>query len=453
VLGIRFQEQLADLCRRVLVDYGTGWSTIPGGRGARGQGGWNGRFTAAMAYWRCCIEWENTTKWENTTVMAKWRPIAVGAVVAVAAAALGFYWFSPAPGPQAEVAEVTDGEEDSEPGLTLQDVTLEQPDENGELLWRVRGNEVTYSPDQQVAYVTQPDSELFQDGDVIYVVTADTGEIRDNGTVIFLRGNIVARGLNNGSILRGNELEWRPEDDVLIVREEITGSHPKIRAVAQEARVYNRQNRMELVGDVVARTVVSDPNTEPWLKLQAQELIWQWDQELIQSPQPLRVEQFDYQTITDVVVGQTGQVQLDRQVVNLTGDVQMQLLEMPLNVASEALEWRVADQQVLLNQPVEMIHPEEQVNVTAAQGRMNLEDELVVLQGDVVARGQRNQAQMTSDQLTWNLEQQILLAEGNVNYRQVDPTVNLKGPRAEGELANQTIVVRGGRVVTEIVPN
>ena len=44
----------------------------------------------------------------------------------------------------------------------------------------------------------------------------------ENGNVIFLRGNIVARGLKNGSILRGNELEWRPEEDVLIVREDIT---------------------------------------------------------------------------------------------------------------------------------------------------------------------------------------------------------------------------------------
>ena len=71
----------------------------------------------------------------------------------------------------------------------------------------------------------------------------------------------------------------------------------------------------------------------------------------------------------------------------------------------------------------------------------------------MVAQGQRNQAQMTSDQLTWNVQQQTLLAEGNVNYRQQDPTINLRGPQAKGQLTNQTIIVEGGRVVTEIVPN
>ena len=52
--------------------------------------------------------------------------------------------------------------EEDETDLTLRDVTLEQPGDNGELLWRVRGDEVTYSPNRQVAYVTRPDSELFR---------------------------------------------------------------------------------------------------------------------------------------------------------------------------------------------------------------------------------------------------------------------------------------------------
>jgi len=184
--------------------------------------------------------------------MAKWRPIAIAAVLSAAISA-GLYWlFSPMATNQNSLGNQAEQSEEDETDLTLRDVTLEQPGDNGELLWRVRGDEVTYSPNRQVAYVTRPDSELFQDGDMIYVVTADTGEIRENGNVIFLRGNIVARGLKNGSILRGNELEWRPEEDVLIVREDITGTHPDMRAVADKARVYNRQNRMELEGDVIA---------------------------------------------------------------------------------------------------------------------------------------------------------------------------------------------------------
>ena len=147
--------------------------------------------------------------------------------------------------------------------------------------------------------------------------------------------------------------------------------------------------------------------------MQAQELNWQWDQDLIDSPQPLQVEQFENESITDVVVGQSGSLKLDEQVVNLEGDVQMQLLDIPLNVASEALEWQVDQQQVAINQPVEMVHPDENVVVNARQGRMKSRKPGDFFTGDVVAQGQRNQAQMTSDQLTWNVQQQTLLAEGN----------------------------------------
>ena len=385
--------------------------------------------------------------------MPKWRPIAITVAISLATGAGLYALLNPIPLPQTRSAAPSEEEGAITPGLTLQDVTLEQPDDDGTLLWRVRGEEVTYSPNQEVAMVTQPDSELFQDGEVIYVVTADTGEIRDNGNVIFLRGNIVARGLKNGSILRGNELEWRPQEDVLIVRDDITGSHPQIRAVAEEARVYNRQNRMELEGNVVANTVVEDTKTEPWLKLQTQELIWQWEQDLITSPQPLRVEQFEDQTITDVVVGQEGTLQLEKQVVNLMGNVQMQLLEMPLNVASDTLEWQVDEQLVQFDQPVKVIHPEQKITVTAQRGRMNLDNQVVNLEGNVNAQGERNQARMTSNKLTWNVDQQTLLAEGEVNYRQINPTISVNGPRAAGRLVDQTIVVQGGRVVTEIVPN
>ncbi|MEO1068908.1 MAG: LPS export ABC transporter periplasmic protein LptC, partial [Cyanobacteria bacterium J06638_6] len=340
-----------------------------------------------------------------------------------------------------------------EPGLTLRDVTLEQPDEQGQLLWRVKGKEVTYSSDQQVAFITRPDGDLFQDGEIIYEVTADTGEVRENGSVILLRGNIVATGVKNGSILRGNEMEWRPQDDVLIMREQITGTHPQLRATANEARVFNRENRMELEGDVVATTVVADPDTEPWIKLQAQELTWFWSEERIDSTQPLRVEQFKQDTITDVVTGQRGSVDLAEQLVTLREQVAMQMLELPLNMTSEALDWQVDREKVTVNQPLTLVHPENRVRVTARQGRMDLAEQQIYLSDQVVAVGEQNQSRLTSDRMNWNVDTETIVAEGQVNYRQINPTVNLNGSRAVGRLDDQTIVVDGGRVVTEIVPN
>ena len=382
--------------------------------------------------------------------MTRWRRLMLGGG-AIAALLLGLYsLLGRGPGPNGIDPEASDG---TEPGLTLRDVTLEQPDEQGELLWRVKGDEVTYSSDQQVAFITRPDGDLFQDGELIYRVVADTGEVQQNGNIIVLRGNIVATGVKNGSILRGNEMEWRPQEDVLVMREQITGTHPQLRAVAQVARVFNRENRMELEGNVVANTVVPDPATEPWLKLQAQELVWFWEEERIDSAQPLRVEQFKQNAITDVVTGQRGSVNLASQLVALRGQVAMQMLELPLNMTSEALDWQVAEEQVAVNQPLTLVHPENRIRVTARQGQMNLAQQQIFLSQDVVAVGEANQARMTSDRMNWNVETQTVVAEGRVNYRQADPAINLNGSRAVGRLDDQTVVVDGGRVITEIVPN
>jgi LPS export ABC transporter protein LptC len=351
------------------------------------------------------------------------------------------------------IGEAQEGIDPGEVGLTLRDVTLEQPDETGQLLWRVRGEEVTYSPDRQVAQIKNPDGELFQDGEIIYRVQAEQGEIRENGQLVFLRGNIVATGVKNQAVLRGNELEWRPDEDVMIVRDRITGSHPQLRAAAQEARVYNREARMELEGSVVANTVVQNPQTEPWLKLQADRMVWFWQEERIETNQPLRVEQFKANQITEVVTGQRGNVALDEQIVTLTQNVALQLLELPLQVNSDIAVWNVAQQTVQIDAPVRMVQPEEQVVVTANRGQMNLEQQTVLLNQNVRAQGARNQSQLTTNQLTWNVADQTIVAEGDVNYQQGDPAVKIVGPRAVGRLQDQTVVVGGGRVVTQIVPN
>ncbi len=386
--------------------------------------------------------------------MVKARRIAIGGTV-VAVLGLGLYWLGigPLAPPPPEAPE-----EEVETGLTLRNVTLEQPDENGKLLWRVKAEEATYSPDRSIATLTRPDGELFQDGEAIYNVTADSGEMRDNGNTIILRGNIVAKGVQNGAILRGQEMEWRPQEDVLVLRRDVTGSHPQLRATANEFRVFNRENRMELIGSVIANTVVEDPKTEPWLKLKAQQLSWDWDRERIDSLEPLQIEQFKDTTITEVVQGQRGQVNLGDNVATLQGSVTMQLLQIPLTARSEELEWRVAEGHINLNQPLTVTHPTEDLVVTARQGTMNLADEVITVRQEVVAVRQRPQSRLTTDQLTWTVPSQTLLAEGRVNYKQVSPSLNLNGSRGMGRLQEGLFTVdggseNGGQVVTEIVPN
>ena len=338
-------------------------------------------------------------------------------------------------------------DEDFEPGLTLKDVTLEQPDENGQLLWRVHGDQVTYSPDQKTAKILKPDGELFQDGNLVYRVKADIGEIFQQEMRIFLRGNIVATGVENDLVLRGNELEWHPEEDILIVSDRITGDHPKLNASANQARVFNQAQRLELEGEVIANTT-----EEPLLKLQTDSLVWFIDEERIEGHDPLRVEHFKDNRITDWVYGENAEVDLTNTIVTLNQNVQAELLELPLNIISDSLIWKVEEEALMLNQPVEMNQPEREVTVTARRAEMDLNQQIVRLFQDVQAVGRKDQSELIADRLTWNVPTQEVLAEGNVNYRQADPPMNLTGPEALGRLEEQTIVVSGGRVITEITP-
>jgi len=340
-----------------------------------------------------------------------------------------------------------------EPALTLRDVTLEQPDETGNPLWRVRGAEVAYSPDQQVAFITAPNGDLFDAGEAVYYVEADQGEIRDNGQRIVLTGNVVATGVQNGAVLRGDELEWQPDTGTLAVRGNLTGTHPQIRVTAREVQVFNRQRYMRLEGDAEAETVVADPNAEPWLNLQTDSLYWFWDLERLDAETPLQLEQRQGDAVLNALNGDSGQVELGPQIATVENNVVMKLLEFPLEVIGEQAVWEVRAEQVTMDRPLQLTHLAQQVVVTAQQGRLNLATDEVLLERQVNVQAERNQARLTTDRLTWALPENTMVAEGNVNYRQIDPAIALAGPRAVAQLEAQTLVVSGGRVVTQIVPN
>jgi LPS export ABC transporter protein LptC len=337
-----------------------------------------------------------------------------------------------------------------EAGLTLKNVTLEQPGDNGQLLWKVKAKEVTYSPDQKFATVKQPDGEFYQNGRVIYRVTAERGEVEQDGEVLFLYENIVAIAVETQLTLKGNELEWRPAEDLLLVRNNIDGTHPQLKAIAEEARLFNTDKRLELEGGVTATTT-----QEPWMGLQAETLTWHLAEERLETEAALTLEQFkakDDTTVTDRLVGNSGEFKLDEQIATLKGAVKLDLLELPLKATSEIAVWVLDKETITVDQPIRIEQPKQQLLATANQGRLELEKQIIYLMGNVQATSQKNNALLTADQLIWKLDSQDVEAVGNVNYRQNNPDTTLRGDRAVGNLDTQIVTVTGKDVVTEIVP-
>ncbi|GAB4146176.1 MAG: LPS export ABC transporter periplasmic protein LptC [Cyanobacteria bacterium J069] len=330
--------------------------------------------------------------------------------------------------------------------LTFNNITLEQADEQGNTVWKMIAKQATYSEDKQVANVTLPAGELYQDGKAIYEVKAQSGEVLQNGERIFLRGNIEAIDLENKAVLKGEELEWIPSRSLLIIRKNLRGTHPQIQVTADEARIHNRDRRMEMSGQVTAVT------TDPVLQLKAERLVWLMRQELVVSDRPLQVTRLINQQVSDVAQGNKGNLNLQTNILTLTENARIVTTEPPLQISSSVLVWNVPQEVLTTDQPVTVIQREEQVTLTANAGRFNLGPQTAILTGNVRAVGQRNQAQLNSNRLNWNIRSREVVAEGDVDYRQTNPPLTMRGPRAVGRLERQTVTVSGGRVVTEIIP-
>jgi LPS export ABC transporter protein LptC len=335
--------------------------------------------------------------------------------------------------------------------LTLNQVTLEQANEKGEMFWKVKSKNAVYSKDQKIVNVQKPVGKLFQDGKEIYDIQGETGQVFQEGNQVFLKGNIVAKDLKNGVVLRGNELEWRPKEDILVVRNNLTGDNKQVAASAKEARVFTRARRMELFGSVVANL------KDPIVQLRTEHLVWFLEQQKVNSDKPTQIDRYKDKTVTDSGFADQIDVDLKTKIATLTKNAQLMPSDPPLQIESSLMSWNFPAQNVVSPGPVKVFHRVEKVTMTGDAGRGDLNKKIFYLTGNVIGIGEKRQAQLNTDRVTWYLTNQTFDAEGNVVYRQLNPVFNLTGPRAAGQLKDQTVVVKGdgggGQVVTEIVPD
>lgn len=356
-------------------------------------------------------------------------------------------------GSQSQVATKPPSETPSPPekesNLTFSDVTLEQADEVGRPVWKVRAKKAKYTKEKQIGEAETPYGELYQDGKVVYQVQAQQADIAQDGKQLFLKGKIIATDPRNGVVLRGNELEWRPKEDLLIVRNQLNGTHKQLQALAQEARVTTREERVEFSGGVVANSL------EPQMQMRTEHLIWRIKEEKLIGDRPVQMDHYKNNQITNRGRGDAAEVNLKTKIATVKKNAQIELLDPPVQIASNVMTWNLNTETVTTNSPVRVFHRAENLLVTANQGEMKIPQKTVYLTGNVYGVGQRRQS-LKSNTLTWYLDNQLVEAQGNVIYRQIDPAFAFTGEKASGNLQAETIVVTGGssgnKVVTEIIP-
>jgi len=339
--------------------------------------------------------------------------------------------------------------QNTDSNLTFFNVAFEQFDEVGRPIWKVNAKQAKYTKEKQIGQAESPYGELYQDGRAVYQIKAERADIEQDGKQLFLKGKIVATDPHNGIVLRGNELEWRPKEDLLIVRNKINGTHKQLQAVAQEARVKTREQRMEFSGKVVVNSA------DPQLQMRTEHLIWQIKEEKLIGDRPVQIDRYKNNQITDHGRGNATEINLKTKIATVTKNAQIELLDPPMQITSNSMNWNMNAETVATTSPLRVFHKAENVTVTANQGEMKIPQKTVYLTGNVNAIGQRHQS-LKSQTLTWYLDNKLVEAQGNVVYRQVDPPLNFTGETAVGNLQTENIVVKGGstsgRVVTEIIP-
>ncbi|NET28880.1 LPS export ABC transporter periplasmic protein LptC [Okeania sp. SIO1I7] len=335
-----------------------------------------------------------------------------------------------------------------ESDLTLNDVTLEEASEEGQMLWRVKSQRASYLQNQELIRVTKPEGELFQDGKVTYKITALQGEVYQDGNKIILIDEIEVYDIQNKVVIRGQQLEWLTEPGIIIVTNNITGSNEQVQASAQKAKVISKEKKIEFYGQVVAMI------KEPVLKIQTEQLFWQIEPKKLLTNQPIKIEQLQDKKVIGSAYGDESEYDLDNKIATLKKNVQLLQTDPKVQISSELVTWNMPQNLITSPGPITVLEQEEKVVLKANQGQGNFQNNTFNLSGNVIGVGQNNQAQLNSDRLTWYFENQTFEAQGNVFYRQVDPPFNVRGPRAVGQLENEKVTIEGGssNVVTEIIP-
>ncbi len=190
------------------------------------------------------------------------------------------------------------------------------------------------------------------------------------------------------------------------------------------------------------------------MKFQSTHVTWLVDQKKLISDRPLQLDRtLAGKPSSDQATSSAGVVDLATKTATLNQNTQVSLTDPPVKVSSNSLVWNVDAKTIVSDQPVTLVNQKQRVTLTANRGQVNTETKMAYLNGNVRGIGERNQSQLVSDHLTYNLETQQFLAEGGVNYQQANPPFNLMGPRATGKVGDQVVVVNGGRVMTQFIPD
>ena len=351
------------------------------------------------------------------------------------------------PDVRASSPEVTSREDTQ---LVLNNAILEQSNKQDNTIWKIKADNIVYSDDKKIASLDKVVGNLLQDGKIILKISAKEGEVKDNGNIIILREQIIASDPRNGSVMESSLVEWRPQENLLLVQEDLTGTHPNLEVTASKGKYATDTESLEIEGNVTATS------EKPSLQLTSDRLIWNVAKDAIASPSAVKIVRFDEnENVTDELVSDRAEVDLANSTATLNNNIELVSLEPKIQAASEFLVWNYQQRKGNTDRPIQILDRDRNITLTGNKGEIDLQQQIAKLTDGVKGINQPKASQLYARQLTWKMNAEEIEARGNVIYEQANPKALLKGEKAVGTLSNNNIIVtsNGKKQVTSVIDN
>ena len=333
--------------------------------------------------------------------------------------------------------------------LILNNAILEQSNSEDNTLWKIQAKSSVYTEDKKIARLQAVTANFLQDGQVILRVSAEAGEVRNNGNLILLQDNIVAQDTRNGIVVKSDEIEWQPAKHLLSIRQNPIAIHPNLEVKAREGIYFTDTQSLELNNNIVATTI------DPALQLKSDRLVWKIPQETLTSPLGLQIVRYQPDgKIIDRLVADRGTVNLSNNTATLSNNVELVSYEPQLQMATNSLIWNYQTRKVNADKPIKIIDRQHNLEVTGNRATADLKQNVAQLNNGVKGINYQDRAQIYAEKLTWQIDTKTIEATGNIVYQQSDPQINLAGEKAVGKLAEERLIVTGNQqkqVVSTII--
>jgi LPS export ABC transporter protein LptC len=367
--------------------------------------------------------------------------------------------------------------------LSIDNFSLEQSNAQGKLWWKMKAKKASYTIDRKVAQVKDLAGELYQDGQVIMKLTAQTADVIQDGEKVTLRGDVTTTETRNQLVVVSQELEWQPNQDLLTISKGVRATHPKAQMTADHGTYVSRQQRLEIFDKIIAVAPAEN------IRLQTSYLTWDVDTANISGDKPVRIDRFKEGKQIEQVNADSISYNIDKQVAKLGGSSKVkfnsieQAMKVEANsatweikpsivtlqekirfdgtkpimrVTSNNARWNIKQQLITASNALEIFDQAEQATFTANSGSLDLAKNTAVLNGNARGSSTRNQAKIQAEKITWDITTQQITGKGQIRYQQTDPVLKVNGAEALGKLQDQSVVVTGNGkdfVETQIIPS